>query len=88
MDKELELNEEKIRYADSTFGFSNENHAEWQDCQRHFVAGANSEWAEKEKLRFAIQQLTPYLDWNEEFASAVEKHIQNLKEKLFGYERF
>lgn len=73
--KELELEAEK--YADDLFGFSNENHTYWEDCQRHFIVGATSKYVEKQKLEFAMLMLnrakdldvkTVYLELNKQLS--------------------
>ena len=84
MNKQLKLEVEK--YADDLFGFSNENHSYWEDCQRHFIAGATSKWVEKQKLEFAIEQLKKIKiavsDKNPFTVYNIAHQIQELEQKL------
>jgi hypothetical protein len=37
----LSIEDKAVNYAYERFGSSNETQIEWEDCQEHFIAGAN-----------------------------------------------
>lgn len=59
MNKELELEAEKLRqnqYIDNSITTWTKN--DWQSCWKEgFISGATSDYVEKQKLEFAIEQL-------------------------------
>jgi hypothetical protein len=73
------LQEEAEKYGDSIFGFSNENHNNWEDCQRHFIAGASSKYVQAEKLKFAIEQLKLVGNYFDVSKLNVKEHTQHIR---------
>lgn len=65
MNTELEQEAEKLRQLQYTDGsISTYTRNDWQSCWKEgFIAGAISKYVEKEKLKFAIEQLKSF-DFN------------------------
>lgn len=85
MNKELELVVEKlfplVNVENPSDGVMRGNYDRMK-LQEGFIAGATSKYVEKQKLEFAIEQLKPYLEWNNEISISIERDIKKLEQKL------
>lgn len=54
----------------------------YQNDLNNVIVGLTSKYVEKQKLEFAIKQLKPYLEWNDEVVSAIQERINILEQKL------
>ena len=84
MNKELELEAENYGWRVKRNEFSDPVKANElaKSSSDDFIAGATSNFVEKQKLEFAIEQLKPYLEWNSEISGSIERDIKRLEQKL------
>jgi spore coat polysaccharide biosynthesis protein SpsF (cytidylyltransferase family) len=78
----MNLEKEARDYAFKQYGNSCGAREERVTCKEDFVSGANSKYVQIEKLKFAIDQLKPFLEWNTEVSNYTENIIQKLEKQL------